>query len=239
MESARRRMTPRISALTGHWPKSVVQATLSRPRSASRLSAARSGSSGRDSGSRSSTPSWAANSSRVSATVRPIGPSTEIGVQPSWRPSIGTSPGDGRKPTTPQIAAGIRSEPPVSEPVQIGSMSQASAAAEPPDEPPAIFAGSNGLPVAPQTGLRELAPAPNSGTLVLAVTMAPAARTSATCAESRAGTWSRYSGEPWVVSRPSVSCRSLTPTGRPCSRPRLSPRRTAASASRASARARG
>ena len=85
----------------------------------------------------------------------------------------------------------MRSDPPVSEPVQSGSMSHASATAEPPDEPPAINAGLNGLPVAPQTGLRVLAPAPNSGTLVFAVTIAPAARTSATCAESRAGTWLR------------------------------------------------
>jgi hypothetical protein len=90
----------------------------------------------------------------------------------------------------PQMAAGRRSEPPVSEPVQIGSMSVARATAEPPDEPPAFSSGLNGLPVAPQTGLREFAPAPNSGTLVLAVTMAPALRTSATCAESASGTWS-------------------------------------------------
>ena len=57
---------------------------------------------------------------------------------------------------------------------------QASAAAEPPDEPPALSAGLNGLPVAPHTGLRLLAPAPMSGVLVLAVTMAPAARRRAT-----------------------------------------------------------
>ena len=88
-----------------------------------------------------------------------------------------TMPGEGRKPTTPQCAAGMRSEPPVSEPVQTGSMSVASATAEPPDEPPALSSGLNGLPVAPHTGLRVLAPAPNSGTLVLPTTMAPAART--------------------------------------------------------------
>jgi hypothetical protein len=85
----------------------------------------------------------------------------------------------------------MRSEPPVSEPVQTGSMSQASATAEPPDEPPALSCVSNGLPVAPQTGLRVLAPAPNSGTLVLATTMAPALRTFATMAQSCAATLSR------------------------------------------------
>ena len=85
----------------------------------------------------------------------------------------------------------MRSEPPVSEPVHTGSMSHASATAEPPDEPPALSVGSNGLPVAPHTRLRVLAPAPNSGTLVLPTTMAPAARTRATMALSRSGTKSR------------------------------------------------
>src|SRR5262249_4815535 len=116
---------------------------------------------------------------------------TEMGVQPSPRVSAGTSPGDGRKPATPHLAAGMRSEPPVSEPVHTGSRLQASAAAEPPEEPPALSMGVHGLPVAPQTGLREFAPAPNSGTLVLATTMAPALRTSATIAQSALGTKSR------------------------------------------------
>src|SRR6188508_3376862 len=116
-----------------------------------------------------------------------MGPSTEIGVQPRLRKSIGTTPGEGRKPTTPHMAAGMRSEPPVSDPVQTGSMSQASATAEPPEEPPGLRVGSNGLPVAPHTGLRELAPAPNSGTLVLATMTAPALRTSATMAASAFG----------------------------------------------------
>src|SRR5262245_29923999 len=133
-------------------------------------------------------PLCAENNRRVSATLRPIGPSTEIGVHPRGRLSIGTTPGDGRKPTTPHNAAGIRSDPPVSEPVQTGSMLQAKATAEPPDEPPALRRGSNGLPVAPHTALRVFAPAPNSGTLVLATMMAPAARTRAAIAASRSGT---------------------------------------------------
>ncbi|MNC84845.1 hypothetical protein D3C83_04130 [compost metagenome] len=139
----------------------------------------------------SSSAACAPSSWQASATVRPIGPTTEIGVQPSERRSTGTSPGDGRKPTTPHFAAGMRSEPPVSEPVHTGSMSQASATADPPDEPPALRLGSKGLPVAPHTTLRELAPAPNSGTLVLPTTTAPAARTRATMALSRSGTKSR------------------------------------------------
>ena len=91
----------------------------------------------------------------------------------------------------PQNEAGLRKEPPVSEPVQTGSMSVASAAADPPDEPPALSMGLNGLPVAPHTGLRLLEPAPNSGTLVLPTTTAPAARTRPTMTLSWFGTKSR------------------------------------------------
>ena len=104
------------------------------------------------------------------------------------RRSTATMPGDGRKPTTPQNEAGLRNEPPVSEPVQTGSMSVASATAEPPDEPPALSIGLNGLPVAPHTGLRLFEPAPNSGTLVLPTTTAPAARTRPTMTLSWLGT---------------------------------------------------
>src|SRR5918997_1005990 len=101
---------------------------------------------GYDNGSQSSIAACAAISRQASATLRPIGPTTEIGVQPSERRSTATRPGEGLKPTTPHNAAGMRSEPPVSDPVHTGSRLHASAAAEPPDEPPAFSAGSKGLP---------------------------------------------------------------------------------------------
>ena len=81
--------------------------------------------------------------------MRAIGPSTGSGFQPIGRFSLGTNPGVGRKPTMPLKAAGLRSEPPVSEPVAIGTMPVASATPEPPEEPAADFVGSKGLPVAP------------------------------------------------------------------------------------------
>ncbi|GBH10803.1 hypothetical protein KPSA1_04228 [Pseudomonas syringae pv. actinidiae] len=110
-----------------------------------------------------------------------------MGVQPSFLRSLGTRPGEGRRPTMPHSAAGMRSEPPVSEPLHSGTMSTASAAAEPPEEPPAFSSGLNGLPVAPHTTLRVFAPAPSSGTLVLPTMMAPAARRRATNRLSWAG----------------------------------------------------
>ena len=81
--------------------------------------------------------------------MRPIGPSTLNGTSDAARSTCGTTPGDGRKPTTPQNEAGVRRLPPWSEPVASGTMPSASAAAEPPEEPAGVFAGSNGLPVGP------------------------------------------------------------------------------------------
>jgi hypothetical protein len=50
-------------------------------------------------------------------------------------------------------AAGVRSEPIMSEPSATGSMRSATATAAPPLLPPADSAGSNALPVRPYTSL--------------------------------------------------------------------------------------
>ncbi len=59
------------------------------------------------------------------------------------RPKVGFSP------NTPQSEAGTLTEPLVSEPRPNGTSPAATAAAEPPDEPPAMHAGSCGLAVVP------------------------------------------------------------------------------------------
>ena len=82
----------------------------------------------------------------------------------------------------------------MSEPVHSGRRLAASAAAEPPDEPPAMRLASKGLPVAPQTGLRLFPPAPISGTFVLARIIAPAARRRPTISVSSSGTKPRLRG---------------------------------------------
>ena len=74
----------------------------------------------------------------------------------------------GRMPTTPQKLAGLRSEPPMSEPWASHAMPVASATAAPPEEPAAERDRSQGLRVAPNTSLKVLAPAPNSGVFDLA-----------------------------------------------------------------------
>jgi hypothetical protein len=64
-------------------------------------------------------------------------------------PSVDTAPSRGLSPTTPQAAAGIRIEPPVSVPRASGTSPAASAAALPALEPPAIRSGRRGLTTSP------------------------------------------------------------------------------------------
>src|SRR3990172_2854526 len=145
----------------------------------------------------------------VSATVRAMGPETERESQASSRGYAGTSPGVVRKPTTPQKAAGVLSEPSRSEPWASGPIPVASATAAPPLEPPQVRAGFHGFRVAPKTALKVLPPAPNSGVLVLPTMMAPARLGRSTVMASSSGTCSAKIFEPHVVRRPLVGVRSL------------------------------
>jgi len=79
-----------------------------------------------------------------------------------------TRPTLGRIPTTPQKLAGFRSEPPMSEPCASHAVPVARATAAPPEEPAADRDRSQGFSVGPNTSLKVLAPAPNSGVLDLA-----------------------------------------------------------------------
>ncbi len=69
-------------------------------------------------------------------------------------------------------------------------MPVASAAAPPPVEPPEVSAAFHGLRVAPNTVFHVLAPAANSGVLVLPMMTAPARRSRSTTTASASGTWS-------------------------------------------------
>ncbi len=90
----------------------------------------------------------------------------------------------------PQKAAGTRIDAPKSVPCAIGTMPVATATADPPDDPAGLSAGFQGLRVAPNSTLTVLAPAANSGVLVFASTMAPAALRRRTTSASCSGTWS-------------------------------------------------
>ena len=88
----------------------------------------------------------ATSSALASATLRAIGPGwSSVGLS-GMQPSSGTRPWVGLIEQTPDSAAGIRSEPAVSVPTAAGTMRAASAAAEPPLDPPAVRSGDHGLP---------------------------------------------------------------------------------------------
>ena len=79
-----------------------------------------------------------------------------------------TRPMLGRKPTMPLKLAGLRKLPPMSEPCASHAMPVASATAAPPEEPAAERDVFHGLRVLPNTSLKVLAPAPNSGVFDIA-----------------------------------------------------------------------
>ena len=88
------------------------------------------------------------------------------------RPYRETLPYVGFTPTTPQRAAGCLIDPPVSLPRARGENPAATAAAEPPDEPPALNLRFQGFRVMPNNGLKVCPPA-HSGTFDLAMGIPP------------------------------------------------------------------
>ena len=117
----------------------------------------------------------------------------------------------------PQYAAGIRIEPPVSVPSASAQAPAATSAAEPPEDPPEVRAGSRGLRVSPTCGCAK--PAAYSRHWLVAKTSAPAARSRATTAASDLAGSGLLAGLPHRVGTPATSMMSLTATGRPASGP--------------------
>src|SRR5689334_3989324 len=103
-----------------------------------------------------------------------MGPSTWSVSHNQSAGYVGTSPTDGRSPTTPQNEAGIRSDPPRSVPSASAIIPVARPTAPPPVEPPALFDGSHGFLVRPNTSFQVFPPAANSGVLVFPMITAPA-----------------------------------------------------------------
>src|SRR5205807_8067998 len=95
------------------------------------------------------------------------------------------------KPNVPQNAAGIRMDPPVSDPSAIGTMPAATAAAEPPLDPPVMRSGAQGFPVRPHAETVLVPPAASSCWLVFPKRIASASRMRAITVESWLRTLSR------------------------------------------------
>src|SRR5262245_65859096 len=85
----------------------------------------------------------------------------------------------------PQNAAGNRIEPLMSLPRSSHDIPLATAAHEPPLEPPGVRSRFHGLFVRPKTGLSVCGCDANGGVFVLPTTIAPAARRRATAGPSR------------------------------------------------------
>ena len=127
-------------------------------------------------------------------------------------PVRSTVPCVGLKPTTPQNAAGRISDPAVWLPKAIGTIEAPTAAAEPLEEPPGVWAGLCGFFVLPGQKVA------NSVETVLPISTAPADRIAATQAASRSGRWPPWiAGAPYSVGSSPESITSLTPNGTPCS----------------------
>src|SRR5262245_49116464 len=84
------------------------------------------------------------------ATARSTDTGTESeGVPGGPMPRMGTTPYVGLWAKTPQKLAGTRNDPPISLPNSRETYPAASAAAEPPEEPPGVRPRSQGLLVTP------------------------------------------------------------------------------------------
>ncbi len=87
----------------------------------------------------------------------------------------------------PHSAAGWRIEPPVSVPIAHGARPAATAAAEPPDEPPGTRVRSQGLSVGPYAECSVDEPIANSSWFVLPSSGAPAASRRSTAVDVYGG----------------------------------------------------
>ena len=165
-----------------------------------------------------SDPWIASSSSALSATVLASAPNTLNPSQPSPNGWVDTRPRLGFIPTSPQHAAGIRIDPPPSDPVAHGTMPAATAAAEPPEEPPGVRVGSHGLRVMPLAALAVHGKIISSGTFVIPIGIAPAARSRRTTSPS-AATGGRNDRDPRVTDWPATGMSSLIAIGTPASGP--------------------
>ena len=82
-------------------------------------------------------------------------------------PYLETVPYVGFKPVKPQKAAGCLIDPPVSEPEETVTIPDATAAAEPPEEPPGTLEKSHGFLTLPKKLVSLVEPIANSSIFVL------------------------------------------------------------------------
>src|SRR5688500_6817075 len=132
---------------------------------------------------------------RTCTTVAPRHISPSIG-------RVGVRPRVGLSPKTPQHDAGIRIEPPPTPPPASGTIPLATAAPDPPDEPPTVTSGFHGFRQMPNYSDSVHGTRPNSGVFVLPTTIRPARLYRRTISESTGGLQSLNSRLPHVSGSP-------------------------------------
>src|SRR5437016_4618245 len=110
-------------------------------------------------------------------------------------------------------------EPPVSEPRPSGASPAATAAADPPLDPPGTRVGSWGLRVGPKAEFSVEEPMANSSRFVLPITIAPAARRRVTTVASYGGRQPSRMRDAQVVGTPRVHRLSFSAIGTPARGP--------------------
>ena len=98
------------------------------------------------------------SSNTQSATLRVIGPAVSRVCEIGTMPACDQRPVVGRRPTMPHSAAGMRTDPPVSEPIPPGAMRAATATPVPPLDAPGIRSGAYGLRAGPWAALLLVMP---------------------------------------------------------------------------------
>ena len=160
-------------------PKNGDVVTAMRRRPGSRVTSSRNGRScgGQATGVPASSPAVASSMAAESRTLRVITCScTKPRHASPMSGPVGRRPRVGLMANTPLHDAGIRSEPPPSPPWAMGTMRAATAAPEPPLEPPVVLVGSHGLRAGPSALLSVNGVRPSSGVLALPMNTAPAPR---------------------------------------------------------------
>src|SRR2546425_12725105 len=105
-------------------------------------------------------PHTACSIKAASAAVRATGPVTWSVSHGQSLGHVGTSPTDGRSPTTPQNEAGRRGEPPRPGPSASANIPVASPPPPPPADPPADQGRAPRLRLPPTTPFRVVPPPP-------------------------------------------------------------------------------
>ena len=105
----------------------------------------------------------------------------------------------------------------MSEPEASSVVPAASDAAEPPEEPPGVYAVFHGLRVTPHIRVWVKKEQLNSGVVVRAWMIPPAARMRSMTGAFSVATFPAFTTEPSVSDRPAIACFSLVATGMPSS----------------------